>query len=73
MHGGCWGCVGRGWVGRNAEVYLRLELLVAYNEGADWTGWLRGSVRAVVWEHRTEGYAARTGRWLVSTETHDLD
>ena len=54
-----WGCVGCDGAGRSAEVCLCVELLVAYSAVADWTGWLRGFVEAVVWERWSKGLAAR--------------
>ena len=35
---GGWGCVGRGWAGRSAELCLCLELLLPYNAVAYWVG-----------------------------------
>ena len=59
MEAGVWGCVGCGVAGRSAEVCLCVELLVAYSAVADWTGWRKGFVEAVVWERWSEGLAAR--------------
>ena len=71
VHAGGWICVGRGGAGRNAELCVCLELLLAHNEEAYWIGWLRGFVRAVVWRHETEGWGARTRRWFGATKTHE--
>ena len=50
MEAGGWWRVGRVGAGGNAELCLWLESLLTCNAVGDWTGWLKGYIRAVVWD-----------------------